>query len=163
MKKITVIPDQSKSYWSIHQAILDCGYVEVEDDIYEKDGKYYGFLEGLNFNTTVLEVTFLEMDDIREFSYYIRDVTLLELKEELSGKTFMLDELNSKCKSITKDGVDIFDYSISDFLDRDTMSGSFAWGCDDNQIGIYDVQFKILKYNEDLGDILVEVTDISIV
>lgn len=60
--------DQSKNYWSLHEAIIDKGFSAVEiseefsryfNNVYEKDGKYYGFIEGTSYNTIVYEVKLL--------------------------------------------------------------------------------------------------------
>lgn len=170
MKKITINTNQSKEYKSLHEAIINNGFQEVEEheeylngfkNIYEKDGNYYGFIEGNYLNTTAHNITLLEVDNMESFKeYYINEI-LKTLKDELLNKTVTLKELNNQCRSISDESVDIFDYSKDDFIHEN--SGSFVWGSTPEQKGAFEVEFDIIVDNEDIDKIVVKVVDVSII
>lgn len=49
--------DQSKSYRSAHEALIDEGFkFDGKYNLYQKDGKYYQFKSMDHFNTTVYSI-----------------------------------------------------------------------------------------------------------
>lgn len=170
MKKITINTNQSKEYKSLHEAIIDNGFQAVEEheeylngfkNIYKKDWKYYGVIEGNYLNTTVHNITFLEVDNMEDFKKYYINETLKTLKDELLNRTLTLIELNNQCRSILDESVDIFDYSKDDFIHENL--GSFTWGSTSEQKGAFEVEFDIIGDKEDIDKIVVKVVAVSII
>lgn len=65
------VPDQSIDFYSVHDAIISCGFesfdirVKVKGDfeiLYFKDGKYYICIDWVRYNTCYLRIRMREVE-----------------------------------------------------------------------------------------------------
>lgn len=85
---------------------------------------------------------------------------LKELQKALVGKDFTLGELENEVVSII--GTENHTKGPGDY-NRWEIESSFAFGCTEDQNGIYNVLYSIIQDNEEINDIVVKVKDVEVI
>lgn len=139
-------------------------FVDVYDDIYVKDNKYYVLLRHDEYNGFIYTAELLEVESLSDAAEYFSNNTLEKIKKALCEEVLTLDELDTECHRLFEDDTDcISDFGkesiIEEYEANEDMTGhkgAFAWSG-------YNVWFTILKDTEELADIVVRVDEIEVI
>lgn len=181
MREIIEYPYQGKSYFNVCDALEDLGYEAVElseeeliliddfEDVFTKNGKYYGFLGMYNYNTTIYDITLVEVDEISELSEYCAKEKIKEL-ECLIGETFSLRDMDCYATNIT--GFDEPSLACGDYYEINEIpigeEWAYGYGKSGGIEGCFLVDFEILEKPEciedwdEIEDVLVKVVDVRL-
>ena len=154
----------------ISDALLEKGYIEIEDSeynrnypyikvlfsaIYKKNEQYYGLLGYEHFDGFIYDATLVLGGNFAELENFVRKEETNELESSLRGEVLTLGQLDSEMSSLLGDDCDsIYGYSRDEiFRNRKKGKvgdiGTFSWGnCD--------IWFRVIKEAEDMEDIVVK-------